>query len=104
MVKIHRGAAAVIGDEFGVPEGRPLPEKSQAGRDRARLIREPEDRPVGLLVLQRPIAVAMVVSGVLAVFLKPLFNDSYIILASLAGMLCAYVVASADATSGQELK
>lgn len=48
---------------------------------------------------QRPIAVAMIVSGVLAVLIKPVFTDSYIILAALAGMSVAYCVAE---SSGQK--
>jgi len=43
---------------------------------------------------QLPVALAMLVSGVLAVLLQPIFTDSYIILASLAGMLVAYLVDS----------
>ncbi len=39
-----------------------------------------------------PILVAVLVSGVLAVLLKPLFADSYIIIASLSGMLMAFIV------------
>lgn len=50
---------------------------------------------------QRPIVVAMAVSGVLAVLLKPFFSESYIILASLAGMLCAYHVSNPDASATQ---
>lgn len=37
-----------------------------------------------------PVLVAVVVSGVLSVILKPFFNDSYIIIASIFGMLAAY--------------
>lgn len=38
----------------------------------------------------RPILVAVLVSGVLAVVIKPIFSDSHIILAALAGMCAAY--------------
>ncbi|MEM7360643.1 MAG: AzlC family ABC transporter permease [Pseudomonadota bacterium] len=53
---------------------------------------------------QRPVAVAMIVSGVLAVLLKPLFSESYIILASLAGMACAYAAANAATPTTQEVE
>ena len=43
----------------------------------------------------RPVAVAMLVSGGLAIVLKPSLTDSYIILASLAGMVAAYLCSSA---------
>jgi len=38
-----------------------------------------------------PVLVAVVVSGVLAVLLKPIFSDSYIVVASLLGMLAAFL-------------
>jgi 4-azaleucine resistance transporter AzlC len=38
-----------------------------------------------------PVLVAIIVSGVLSVLLKPYFNDSYIIIAALLGMLAAYI-------------
>lgn len=40
---------------------------------------------------KRPVAIAVLVSGVLAVLLKPLFTDSYIIIASLLGMSTAFI-------------
>ena len=39
-----------------------------------------------------PIAVCVLVSGVLAVMLKPLFADIYIMIAALSGMSCAYLL------------
>jgi len=38
-----------------------------------------------------PILVAVIFSGVTAVLLKPLFNNSYIVISALVGMLAAYV-------------
>ena len=38
-----------------------------------------------------PIAVAVLVSGMLSVVLKPFFSDSYIVISGLAGMLAAYL-------------
>ena len=38
-----------------------------------------------------PVAVAVVISGALSVVLKPFFSDSYIIIASLVGMVAAYL-------------
>lgn len=43
---------------------------------------------------QRPVLVAVLVSGLLAVGLKHWFSDSYIILAGLAGMLAGYLTDS----------
>lgn len=37
-----------------------------------------------------PVAVAVLVSGVLSVLLKPFFVDSHIIMAAMLGMVCAY--------------
>lgn len=39
-----------------------------------------------------PVAVAIIVSGVSAVLLKPFISDSYIVVAALSGMLAAYLV------------
>ncbi|NND81576.1 MAG: AzlC family ABC transporter permease [Gammaproteobacteria bacterium] len=49
----------------------------------------------------RPVVVAMLVSGSAAVLLKPYLSDSYIIIAALLGMLAAYTVSS-DAVSEPE--
>lgn len=45
-----------------------------------------------------PIAMSIIVSGILAVFLKPVFSDSYIILAAIAGMCVGYLVESRSST------
>lgn len=37
-----------------------------------------------------PVLIAIIVSGALSVFLKPVFTDSYIVIAAFAGMLAAY--------------
>jgi len=44
----------------------------------------------------RPVAVAMIVSGVFAVVLKPVFSDSYIIISTLLGMSAAYLLPKFD--------
>lgn len=52
----------------------------------------------------RPIALSIIVSGTLAVFLKPVFPDSYIILAAIVGMCAGYLMESlnsADDNQGQ---
>lgn len=43
-----------------------------------------------------PVLVAVLVSGVLSVVLKPFFSDSYIIIAALFGMLAAYCMNESD--------
>jgi len=43
-----------------------------------------------------PTAIAIVVSGVTAVFLKPYLAESYIIIGAVAGMLAAYVVGNSE--------
>jgi hypothetical protein len=40
-----------------------------------------------------PILVAILVSGLLAVLLKPILSDSYIIVAALIGMVSAFLLA-----------
>lgn len=40
---------------------------------------------------ERPIFVAITVSGIAAVLLQPVFTDGYILIASLIGMACAYL-------------
>ncbi|MFT5276364.1 MAG: 4-azaleucine resistance transporter AzlC [Saprospiraceae bacterium] len=47
----------------------------------------------------KPIGLSIITSGTLAVFLKPIFSDSYIILAAIAGMSVGYLVESLNATS-----
>ncbi len=39
-----------------------------------------------------PVFIAVLASGCLSVLLKPIFTDSYIVIAALAGMLAAYVL------------
>lgn len=45
-------------------------------------------------VRENPVLVAIVVSGVVAVLVKPIFTDAYILIAGLLGMCAAYVVSS----------
>lgn len=45
-----------------------------------------------------PIALSIIISGSLAVFLKPVFADSYIILAAIAGMCVGYLAESLGST------
>ncbi|MFT5135132.1 MAG: 4-azaleucine resistance transporter AzlC [Arenicella sp.] len=47
----------------------------------------------------KPIALSIVTSGILAVTLKPLFSDSYIILAAIAGMFVGYLIESLNFAS-----
>lgn len=42
-------------------------------------------------IRKKPVAIAIAVSGVSSVMLKPILVDSYIIVAALSGMLCAYL-------------
>ena len=39
-----------------------------------------------------PVLVAIIVSGIAAVLLQPFLSESYIVVASLLGMLCAYLL------------
>ena len=49
----------------------------------------------------KPIALSIIVSGTLAVLLKPVFSDSYIILAAIAGMSIGYLVESLNCAHQQ---
>lgn len=53
-------------------------------------------------ITERPILVAISISGISAVLLQPVFSDAYIIFASLIGMTCAYLVDSENADSISE--
>ena len=50
----------------------------------------------------KPIALSIIVSGILAVFLKPIFSDSYIILAALAGMCVGYLIESLNSANDDQ--
>ena len=47
----------------------------------------------------KPIGLSIITSGILAVILKPVFSDSYIILAAIAGMCVGYLVESLNSAS-----
>lgn len=53
-------------------------------------------------IRQKPVAVAIVTSGLVAVLFKPFFSDSYIIIASLMGMFAGYLVGVEGANDIQE--